>query len=411
MSEHLSAQLQNRIAAIALPFVFFCLTATLFHAQSREALCNNGSGRFESEFRTGVKLRISASTSEAGLATRSCEAILNWDKRETVIATESSQLDLDVFGADLGLGVPVAALQIKKADAGCCVAYQIYSLQKPPRLLRTITGGSFFSASDTDLKGRVEIWTDDAAAVDGFENLTPSELDFAPRIVLRFEGGRLTDVSAQFLPYFDQQIASLRTELAALDLHDFKNSDGKLASTASLSEGPRHSLKAVKIKVLEIVWSYLYSGREPEAWRALTEMWPASDVERIQTTLLSMRAHGIHAQVDGTPLGTPVGRKKHATVFETTSKSGRSNPEVIPPQAILLRRPAPLEYQQGLTDSEMLLDLVIDSAGKVRSAEAAGNTKPSADLIQAARDWTFVPAFKDGRAVASHLRLAVSDKR
>jgi hypothetical protein len=411
VSEHLSARLQYRIAAIVRPFAFFCITATLFHAQSREALCNKGSGRFETEFRTGVKLRVGASRSEGGLATRSCEATLRWDKRETLIATDSSQLDMDVFGADFGLGVPVAALQIKKADDGCCVAYQIYSLQKPPRLLRTITGGSFFSASDTDLDGRVEIWTDDAATIDSFEDLTPSELDFVPRIVLRFEGGRLMDVSAQFLPYFDQQIARLRTELAALELHDFKNSDGKLASTAYLSEGSRHSLKAVKIKVLEIVWSYLYSGREPEAWLALTEMWPASDVERIQTRLLSMRSHGIHAQVNGTALGTPPGRKKHATVFETTSKSGRSNPEVTPPQAILLRRPAPLEFQQGLTDSEMVLDLVIDSAGKVRSAEAAGNTKLSANLTQAARDWTFVPAFKDGRAVASHLRLAVSDKR
>jgi len=65
-----------------------------------------------------------------------------------------------------------------------------------------------------------------------------------------------------------------------------------------------------------------------------------------------------------------------------------------------------------LPDSELLLDLLIDSAGKVRSVEPAGNSnRPDTDLVQAAMEWTFIPAFKDGRAVASRLRLAVSTKR
>jgi len=59
----------------------------------------------------------------------------------------------------------------------------------------------------------------------------------------------------------------------------------------------------------------------------------------------------------------------------------------------------------------LLLDLLIDSAGKVRSVEPAGNTKSDPDLIKAATEWKFVTAFKDGRAVASRLRLAVSVKR
>lgn len=141
-------------------------------AQSREALCSHGSANFEAEFRTGVKLRLGAARKTAGgLATRVCEATLSWDKQETIVTATASQLDVDAFGTDLGLGVAVVAFQVKQSDTECCMAYQIYSLQKPPGLLRAVTGGSFFSASDTDLDGRVEIWTDDAAAVDGFENL------------------------------------------------------------------------------------------------------------------------------------------------------------------------------------------------------------------------------------------------
>jgi hypothetical protein len=99
-------------------------------------------------------------------------------------------------------------------------------------------------------------------------------------------------------------------------------------------------------------------------------------------------------------------------VFDTTKRSERSKSEIIPPQPILLRRSAPVASEQGLTDSELLLDLLIDSAGKVRSVEPAGNTKSAdPDLIKAATEWKFVPAFKDGRAVASRLRLAVSVKR
>lgn len=346
-----------------------------------------------------------------GFAARSCEARLSWDKQEIVISSEDSQLDVDVFGADLGFGTPVAAFQIKKSDAECCMTYQIYSLQKPPRLLRTLTGGNFFSASDMDLDGRVEIWTADTAAVDGFENLVLSEIDSVPTMVLRFERGRLVDVSCEFQPYFDQQIANLRAELNPQDLSDFKNSDGKLASASSLPAAHLHRLRGVKTKVIEVIWAYLYSGREQEAWRTLAEMWPASDAERIRAAISNARNRGIHAQVDETSSAAPAGRKKRAMVFDAVTTTGPGKTEVILPQAIQLRRPAASASEQGLPETELLLNLLIDSAGKVRSVEAAGTKSLDADLVKAAMDWTFIPAFKDGRAVASRLRLAASAKR
>jgi len=411
VSDRASVRLPYRLLAL-VPFLSFCVIASPCHAQNRDVLCNNGSGKFEAEFHTGVKLRVGAAKNAGrGLATRACDATLSWSQQELVVATNAAELDVDVFGPDLGVGVPVVAFQVKKSDAECCMAYEIYSLQKPPRLLRTITGGNFFSASDTDMDGRVEIWTADAAAVDGFENLALGELDFAPTVVLRFERSRLVDVSSEFQSDFDQQITKLRAELNSQDLRDFKNSDGKLTSTASLPVQELHRWRVVKIKVLEIVRAYLYSDREPEARRSLAEMWPASDVERIRASIINARARGIRAQVDGVWTGTPGGRQKRAAVFDTIGRSEGSRSEVIPAQAILLRRPAPLS-SEGLLDSELLLDLLIDSAGKVRSVEPAGSGKsPDADLITAAMEWTFIPAFKDGRAVASRLRLAVSTKR
>ena len=156
-----------------------------------------------------------------------------------------SQLDVDVLGADLGLGTPVVAFQVKKSAADWDMTYLIYSLQKPPQLLRTITGGDFFRAADTDLKGRVEIWTGDVRAISGFEGFLPGEFDFAPTVVLRFERNRLTDVSAEYQPRFDEQIAKVL--------------GCSLSATKSLIHRGRETLK-VKLK------PYLRSGswEEPE---------------------------------------------------------------------------------------------------------------------------------------------------
>ncbi len=151
-------------AATAALFCFLSITSSLCCAQEHDVLCSEGSGGFEAESHTGVTVQVRAARN-GGLAARTCEGILGWNKHSVTIATGASQLDIDALGVDLGLDVPVAAFQVKKMDSDCCMEYQIYSLERPPQLLRTITGGDFFSAADTDLDGRVEIWTDDTAAI------------------------------------------------------------------------------------------------------------------------------------------------------------------------------------------------------------------------------------------------------
>ncbi|MGH9502003.1 MAG: hypothetical protein ACRD20_04045 [Terriglobales bacterium] len=376
--------------------------------KKRDVLCSDGNGEFEAKSPSGVAVRVKAARNGA-LATRACEATLGWNKDTLTVATLASQIDLDAWGVDLGLGVPVAAFQLKKSDADCCMEYQVYSLNKPPRLLRTITGGEFFNAADTDLDGRIEIWTNDAGAVRGFDNLTTIELE-APPLVLRFERGALLDVSSEFQDYFDRQIARMAKELDAEALRDFKSSDGKLSPNTPLPAERLHQLRGVKAKILGIVWCYLYSGREPQAWSSLAEMWPTEDVGRIRAAIVSARAKGISAQVDGVSTGIPRKRNKRAPVFDAISESSGTRLEVVPPEPILLRHPPLPEIpDQDASPSELLLELVIDSAGKVRSAEPAGKaTSADAVLIPAAAGWKFIPAFKDGRAVASRMRLAVS---
>ena len=374
-------------------------------AQDREVLCSSGDGPFQAQSPSGVTVKVAAAKA-GGLSTRACEATLKWDKQKLTIATNATQIDVDAFGVDLGLGVPVAAFQIKNSANQCCMEYEIYSLEKLPHLLRTITGGAFFNAADTDLDGHVEIWTTDAAAVNGLDKLDLSELDFAPTIVLRFEHGDLLDASSEFQSYFDNQIAWLRKQLNPEDLRDFKSSDGKLSVRATPSADRQHRMRQVKIKVLEIVWAYLYSGRETQAWTALAEMWPDGDLSRIRTAIVEARAHGILSQVAGVSTEK---KNKRVRIFDAITLSSGGTAEVTPPEPILLRRPPP----PGITDqmsspTELLLELTIDSAGKIRSAEPTGRVKMDAALLQATAGWKFIPALNAGRPVASRTRMAIS---
>jgi hypothetical protein len=410
-----------RSVTLAL-FLFSCLTAPSLHPQNRDVLCRDGDGEFAAEFPTGVKVRVGPARRD-GLAIRACEATLSWNEQTQVVATGASQMDLDAFGVDLGLGAPVVALQVKKSKDECCVEYDIYSLRAPPKLLRRITGGELFSAADTDLDGRVEIWTDDAAAVEGLENLHARDLDFAPPVVLRFARGRLLDAGSEFRPYFDQKIADEQAKLDPQDLADFKNSDGTLAAAGSAIPAVRLiQLRSVKMRVLEIVWVYLYSGREQEAWRTLEKMWPCADFERIRSELTKARARGIRSQVDGASTPVRPGRETHAKIFDDTTTVAATPgltprdfdaKQLSPPRAILLERPAPsTPLEISLSQSESELILVIDSAGKVRSVEETGQFQSEDEgLLKSTTNWKFIPAFSNGQPVASKIFLGVSLRR
>lgn len=279
-------------------YVILCTLSTLCYGKTLLVLCGAGLGSFSSKFRTGVTVTVDA-TKARGFSTHTCEASLGWGKDAMPVAQQSWEIDIDAMGADLGLNTPVVAFQIKDSAHDQFMTYKVYSLEKPPRLLRTITGGDWFSASDIDLEGRTEIWTGDAGAVDGFDDIPLSSFDFAPTVALRFEKQKLIDVSAEYQRFYDIQIARLRSQLDGQALAAFKSSDGKVQAVASLPIDKLKLLQAAKIKVLEIVWCYLYSGREDEAWVTLAEMWPPADVNRIRQSILAARARGIRSDVDG----------------------------------------------------------------------------------------------------------------
>jgi hypothetical protein len=404
-----------------MPFIFLVAGTLMVAAgplpcfsqlRSPDILCHGGDGNFDFEFSNGAKVHIGASHSgDAGFASHACEARLVWGSEALSIATDASELDLDALGVDFGGRTPSVAFQVRKFEADRSMEYRLYSLEKPPRLLRTITGGEFYGASDVDLDGRIEIWSNDSATFDGFEEFALSEFDFPPVIVLRFEGGRLLDVSAEFQSFYDSEISKLRSFLDEQSLADFKNSSGSLQYAANPVTPKRlHQLRLTKARVLEIVWSYLYSGREEDAWRSLNEMWPVADFGRIRAALENARSQGIRRQIDGTSTGATK-KKKKAQIFNAIDKSMAGHKlEVTPPSPILIQFPQELSTQSNLPP-DLTLDLTIDSAGKVRSAAFTGKGNPgNSELLKPVMNWKFIPAMKDGHPVASLFRIDVSPR-
>jgi hypothetical protein len=405
----MSRLFNGRLARMFLLVPFLSALPSLCGGQ--HVVCSAGFGSFEADSTTGVAVSVGPLRQKTGLAQRTCQAKLSWDNQEQPLASEASQIDVDLMNVDLGFGSPVAALQIKESDVDPLMRYEIYSLAKPPRTLRSITGGDFYRAADTNLDGQIEIWTHDVGAVRGFEGLRLSAIDFPPPMALRFEKQRLMDVSAEFPSRFDSQIATVRSQLDANALNEFKNSDGKLAGLSLLPVEELEGLLRTKIRVLEIVWSYLYSGREQEAWHELADMWPASDFERIRAAILDARARGLRSEVDGVSSGAlPARRKKRTDIYDAlTENHGSGELKILQidtqPQPIFLSDPPP----PADLNTTVVANLVIDAAGKVWSIKTEG--QPNKGLIDASAQWKFVPGRKQGRPVACHLRMEVSPFR
>lgn len=198
------------------------------------------------------------------------------------IVAKNWVLALDsISGIDVnGDGKPDVVLAGHTSGAHCCYEYWVVSLSNPPKLVRQIRTPlpAVFRSSPTG----VEIHIREAAFQ--YFMLPPDEA-VTPMVVLRLEGTKLTDVSSQNQQEYDEQISKARSELKPSELQKFRQSryNDKLFTD---------QLPVVKW-VLTIVLSYLYSGRESQAWQALEEMWPTSDQARIKAVILERRSRGL----------------------------------------------------------------------------------------------------------------------
>jgi len=189
----------------------------------------------------------------------------------------------DVFGD----GNPSLILEGYSGGAHCCYTYRIASLGEHPVILSPIKNEAPFYVFQDPATQRYRIMTSDGA-FDYFDGLCHACAPM-PRVVLEADRRGLHDVSPQFAEQYDGEIALARAKIGEGDMEKFLTSD----------------FADAKGTVLEIVFSYLYSGREAEAWQALDEMWPAADRERVKQLILKTRGEGILARIRKTRPDSP----------------------------------------------------------------------------------------------------------
>ncbi len=135
--------------------------------------------------------------------------------------------------------------------------------------------------------GQFRIMTSDGA-FDYFDGLCHACTVF-PRVVLKIDRDGLHDDGPQFVEQYDSEIALARAKIPRGEEEKFTESD----------------FKDARAIVLEIVFSYLYSGREAQAWQTLDEMWPANDRERIKKLIIDTRAKGLLSKLPQTTPASP----------------------------------------------------------------------------------------------------------
>ena len=188
-------------------------------------------------------------------------------------------------GTDInGDGKPELIVQGYSGGAHCCYTYRIINLTEGLPVVREIRNEVpvFFKNVES---GGVELRTGEGV-FDYF--LVPHANSVIPQLYLRLEGDRLVDLASEHIADYDRDIQKARSELTAPELEKLKKTN--------YSQGMLFDQLPTVQKVLTIVLNYFYSGRQEEAWKALEEMWPPADQERVKNLILERHSRGLLSQ-------------------------------------------------------------------------------------------------------------------
>lgn len=388
--------------------VLFGISGVALAAKDQSA-CEDGKGSFEKKV-DGSVLRVGPSP--ASEVQGSCRLVVLSRSGAELFQVQGRLIRLDSASSDLnGDGVRDAAFQVDFAPRDvCCSVYYVLSFGDSPKLLRKIEDGQFFSLEDRDNDKAPEVWAADAKAFQNFDGLAPRELTVLPTVVFRLEGEKLIDAGPQFQIDYDILIGRLSAQLTADRAKDFLASDGKLTGPPDTID-PR--LRETKMLVLGMVWDYLYSGREQEAWKTLAELWPAADRDRIRSLIQEKRAHGILAKVDAAAPVRPWGCGPPEVASQTLEKvTGPAGKYVIAaPRAISTPDPnySP-EASKAKLEGTVVLWVIVGPDGCAHNIRVQRSLGKGLDekAIEAVRQWKFRPATKNGVPVAVQVNIEIN---
>ena len=281
--------MSSKLATILWP----CLLALPLAAADRT--CAGGRGHSEKEI---AAFRVAIAPATADDHPGECHAAVLLSSGTAVYEAYGAEAAMNpISGKDVdGDGSPDVVLETVSADA---FHYAVVSLADPPGLVRELVVSVPLNFEDLDGDGRVEIWARDYAFRD-FDGL-PAAVSPSPRIIFRLKGATLVHVSQAFWSEYEREIAEARGTISKDTLDTFMAVAVQGDESKKPKElGPEEQRKVTELKgtVLDIILAYLYGGRGQEAWKALDEMWPATDKPRMRQMILKARSSGILAEIN-----------------------------------------------------------------------------------------------------------------
>ncbi len=278
-----------RLAAILV----LCLLALPLSAAGRP--CVGGKGQAEGEV-SGYRFSVTAAASAEQRG--ECRARVRSPGGALVFETQGAEAGANLISGKDVNGDAFPDLVIETV-AGGQLHYFVISLAEPAGLLREFAVSVPLHFEDLDGDGRVEIWARDYAFRD-FDGL-PAAVSPAPRVIFRLKGAALVPVSQAFWSEYEREIAEARGRISRDALDDFiavpvQGDENRKPKELSQEEQAKQT--DLKGTVLEIVLAHLYGGRGQQAWKALDEMWPATDRPRIRQMILKARTSGILSEIN-----------------------------------------------------------------------------------------------------------------
>jgi hypothetical protein len=203
---------------------------------------------------------------------------------ESLFTDEEWDISLDQKDLNLtGDGRPSLVLRGYSGGAHCCWNYWILTPSRRPVLQKKIENQAHVQFADFNRNGLITLVAQDGS-FDYFDGLCHACTVF-PDLYLRMQGDKIVDVSSEYRSRYDDEIKAARMKLIHEPLQNFM--------AARYQDQMAVAGENVKPLVLTIVLAYLYSGREEQAWKALDEMWPPFDRQRIKKLIVETRGKGL----------------------------------------------------------------------------------------------------------------------
>ena len=251
--------------------------------------CYRGDGTFQKQisgFAVSVA-KVAMSQGDANTSLDGCHATVADTAGKTIFEATDFGMSLALSGDTMLNGEPGVIFEDFSGGAHCCWTYDFVSLGKQPGLINKLSNQQGIGF-EKEANGQVVMRSADGA-FDYFDGLCHACTPF-PIVYFELKGNSFVDVSKAHIAAYDKQIADARSELKPDRLAAF-------LKVPQVDAEVKTSFPDTIPEVLTIVFAYLYSGRQTQAWQALGEMWPASDRERIKKLILETRTKGILSQL------------------------------------------------------------------------------------------------------------------